>query len=62
LYQVPGIEETVAMDYIKAHYYGSHETINPKRILPVGPYIDFNAPHAREQLSALNKIVGGNRG
>ena len=62
LYQVPGIEETVAMDYIKAHYYGSHETINPTRILPVGPYIDFNAPHAREQLSALNKIVGGNRG
>jgi putative glutathione S-transferase len=55
LYQVPGIEETVAMDYIKAHYYGSHETINPTRIVPVGPYINFNATHAREQLSALNK-------
>lgn len=50
LYQVPGIEETVAMDYIKTHYYGSHETINPTRIVPVGPYIDFNAPHGREQL------------
>jgi putative glutathione S-transferase len=50
LYQVPGIEETVAMDYIKTHYYGSHETINPTRIVPIGPYIDFNAPHGREQL------------
>jgi putative glutathione S-transferase len=50
LYQVPGIEETVAMNYIKAHYYGSHETINPTRIVPAGPDIDFNAPHGREQL------------
>ena len=52
LYQVPGIEETVAMDYIKAHYYGSHETINPTRVIPAGPDIDFNMPHGREQLLA----------
>ena len=52
LYQVPGIEETVAMDYIKAHYYGSHETINPTRVIPVGPDIDFHMPHGREQLLA----------
>lgn len=51
LYQVPGIEETVAMDYIKTHYYGSHETINPTRIVPDGPYIDFNTSHGREQFS-----------
>lgn len=50
LYQVPGIEETVAMDYIKAHYYGSHETINPTRIVPAGPYIDFKVPHGRRPL------------
>jgi len=50
LYQVPGIADTVAMDYIKTHYYGSHETINPTRIVPIGPYIDFNAAHGREQL------------
>jgi putative glutathione S-transferase len=56
LYQVPGIEETVAMDYIKTHYYGSHETINPTRIVPIGPYIDFHVAHNREQLSALNKL------
>lgn len=52
LYQVPGIEETVAMDYIKAHYYGSHETINPTRVIPAGPDIDFHMPHGREQLLA----------
>jgi putative glutathione S-transferase len=55
LYQVPGIEETVAMDYIKTHYYGSHETINPTRIVPIGPCIDFNSTHCREQLSTLTK-------
>ncbi len=51
LYQVPGIADTVAMDYIKAHYYGSHETINPTRIIPAGPYIDFKSAHQREKLS-----------
>ena len=55
LYQVPGIAETVAIDYIKAHYYGSHDTINPTRIIPVGPDIDFDAPHNRERLSVTDK-------
>jgi len=52
LYQVPGIAETVHMDYIKAHYYGSHETINPTLIVPTGPWIDFMTPHSRASLSA----------
>ena len=52
LYQVPGIADTVAMDYIKAHYYGSHESINPTRIIPSGPLINFNTAHGREQFSA----------
>ncbi len=47
LYQTPGIGETVDIAYIKAHYYESHETINPTRIVPTGPVIDFNAPHNR---------------
>ncbi|MFT5755547.1 MAG: putative glutathione S-transferase [Alteromonadaceae bacterium] len=51
LYQVPGVADTVAMDYIKTHYYGSHETINPTRIIPMGPYIDFYSAHNRERLS-----------
>lgn len=52
LYQVPGIAETVDMDHIKEHYYGSHANINPTRIVPVGPYLDFTTPHDRERLSA----------
>ncbi|MDH3231393.1 MAG: glutathione S-transferase family protein [Alphaproteobacteria bacterium] len=50
LYQVPGVAGTVNMDHIKNHYYGSHETINPTRIVPAGPTIDFTAPHGRDHL------------
>lgn len=37
LYTVPGVAETVNFDHIKSHYYGSHKTINPTGIIPVGP-------------------------
>ncbi|HET7673984.1 MAG TPA: glutathione S-transferase family protein [Gammaproteobacteria bacterium] len=47
LYQMPGIAETVDLDHIKQHYYRSQPTINPTRIVPVGPEIDFSAPHDR---------------
>ncbi|TGQ71321.1 MAG: glutathione S-transferase family protein [Mesorhizobium sp.] len=47
LYQVPGVAGTVNLHHIKAHYYGSHETINPTRIVPVGPELDYGAPHDR---------------
>lgn len=47
LYQVPGVAGTVNMLHIKAHYYGSHRTINPTGIVPVGPELDFDAPHDR---------------
>ena len=49
LYQQPGIAETVNIDYIKAHYYGSHESINPTRIVPIGPQLDFERPHNRDR-------------
>lgn len=52
LYQVPGVSETVNLDHIKSHYYGSHDTINPTLIVPVGPDIDFMSAHGREDLSA----------
>ncbi|WP_201550249.1 glutathione S-transferase family protein [Psychrobacter fjordensis] len=50
LYQVPGIAETVNMTHIKQHYYTSHANINPTRIIPMGPVIDFNEPHNRARL------------
>lgn len=50
LYQSPGFGETVDFDHIKRHYYVTHETINPTRIVPVGPNLDFSAPHGRADL------------
>lgn len=50
LYQVPGIAETVNMEHIKQHYYTSHANINPTRIIPIGPAIDFTTAHHRDQL------------
>ncbi|MFA5538703.1 MAG: glutathione S-transferase family protein [Gemmobacter sp.] len=47
LYQHPGVAETVRMDHITRHYYYSHATINPHRIVPIGPAPDFTAPHGR---------------
>ena len=52
LYQQPGVADTVHMDHIKGHYYESHDTINPTRVVPVGPEIDFTAPHDRDRFSA----------
>ena len=48
LYQHPKIRETVNFEHIKKHYYQSHDTINPTRIVPAGPALDFDAPHGRE--------------
>ena len=50
LYQQPGIAETVNLDHIKRHYYFTHDDINPTRIVPLGPLLDFTGPHGRERL------------
>ena len=50
LYQHPGVVETVDFSHIKRHYYYSHDMINPTRIVPVGPVLDFNRAHGRESL------------
>jgi len=41
LLAVPGVRATVHLDHIKHHYYGSHKTINPTGIVPVGPALDW---------------------
>lgn len=51
LYQQPGIAETVNLDHIKRHYYMTHEEINPTRIVPLGPIVDFTRTHGREKLA-----------
>ncbi len=50
LYQVPGVADTVDFWHIKNHYYGSHVTVNPTRIVPNGPELDPSGPHGRHEL------------
>ena len=33
----PGVAETINQDHIKRHYYGSHSSINPTAVVPLGP-------------------------
>jgi glutathionyl-hydroquinone reductase len=47
LYQRPGIAKTVAMGQIKRHYYTTHDMLEPARIIPIGPELDFTTPHGR---------------
>lgn len=51
LFQTPGFGETVDLAHIKTHYYWSHTTINPTRIVPEGPTLDFSLPHERVRLA-----------
>ena len=49
LYQQPEIAKTVNMQHIKDHYYASHESINPNRVIPAGPRVDYTQPHERDK-------------
>ena len=51
LYQFSGVADTVNMAHIKGHYYASHVSVNPSRIVPKGPVLDFTRPHDRDRLS-----------
>ena len=51
LYQVPGVADTVSLDHIKRHYYGSHRNVNPTGIVPIGPLLDFTRPHDRNRFA-----------
>lgn len=42
LYAINGVAGTVRLDHIKHHYYRSHPSINPTRIVPRGPQIRFD--------------------
>lgn len=52
LFQVPGVAGTVDLHHIKWHYYGSHKTINPTGVVPLGPDTDFEVPHDRDRFPA----------
>ncbi|MEO1109070.1 MAG: glutathione S-transferase family protein [Pseudomonadota bacterium] len=52
LYQWPGVAQTVNMSHIVRHYHYSHDSINPHRIIPVNPVLDYMEPHGRDQRPA----------
>ena len=52
LYQLPGIAGTTSFGHITRHYYCSHESLNPFRIIPINPLISWDEPHGRDQFTA----------
>jgi putative glutathione S-transferase len=51
IYRMPGVAETVDMPRIKLGYYGGMRNLNPSGIIPLGPELDFSAPHDRGRLA-----------
>jgi putative glutathione S-transferase len=47
IYQRPEVAPTVDFFHIKQHYYGSHASVNPTGIVPLGPELDWTLPHDR---------------
>ncbi|MBW4706343.1 glutathione S-transferase family protein [Roseobacter sp. YSTF-M11] len=52
LYQWPGVRETIDFDQVVRHYHYSHDSINPSRIIPINPDLDFDQPQTRKGLVA----------
>ncbi|MEO8874545.1 MAG: glutathione S-transferase family protein [Polyangiaceae bacterium] len=47
IYQRPVVKAVCHLDHIKTHYYWSQNNVNPTRIVPLGPNVDYDAPHDR---------------
>jgi glutathionyl-hydroquinone reductase len=51
LYTLPAFRDTFKLEQIKRHYYTTHPHLNPSRIVPDGPLLDWAAPSGRSQLA-----------
>ena len=51
LYQRPGFGDTTDFVQIKRHYYQTQDWINPARIVPKGPNVNWLAPHDRDRFT-----------
>jgi glutathionyl-hydroquinone reductase len=47
LYRYPGVESVSNIDHVKRLYYAGLPELNPARIVPIGPEIDFKLPDRR---------------
>src|SRR6516164_4792335 len=54
IYQLPGVAATVDMPGIKLGYYGGMPNLNPSGLIPLGPELDFAAPHDRTRFGGGN--------
>ncbi|URE43756.1 Glutathione S-transferase, C-terminal domain [Musa troglodytarum] len=68
MYQIPGMSSSVNMAHIKKHYYGSHPSLNPFGIIPVGPvqqiWVRVDEPSKRRYVgvdwqSAVDSMISG---
>jgi hypothetical protein len=50
VHRIQGVAATCRLDHIKEHYYRGHPSVDPTRIVPVGPRIDYATPHGRDVL------------
>jgi putative glutathione S-transferase len=57
LYQRPEFKATCNMDYIKRGYYMSMTEINPNRIVPKGPMLNFDEPHDRNAKITIHRAT-----
>ncbi len=51
LYAQPAFGNNTRFDQIKRHYYTTHPQLNPSRIVPDGPLLDWTAPAGRDRLA-----------
>ncbi|KAG2533363.1 hypothetical protein JM18_000196 [Phytophthora kernoviae] len=51
IYQFPPVTESVNMQHIKLHYYGSHTHLNAFGIVPAGPNVDYSVKHDRDRFA-----------
>ena len=56
LYQVPAFRDTTFLDHIRHHYYRSHESIHPSRIVPIGPRVDLSPTTQRAALGPWGPV------
>lgn len=56
LYQIPGVAETCNFEHIRRHYFASHTSINPARIVAIGPDLaaELHKPHGRDAVAGLS--------
>jgi len=55
LYARPAFRETTNFGQIKRHYYRTHPQLNPTRIVPDGPELDWDSPQDRAQLTGSGR-------